>query len=531
MSFSERTSAVRVPVPPAALEEPIYTASTVCTFTGWTPELVAATKTTAYTAQYTRAPRTYTVRFTLGGKTVGEKVLPYGSEITFDRTVDVPAGYNDVLWYGLAETVKGDTVLEGIFTVNDAPSLEYALNSSYISYDPQGDDDNLGDVMNEASALLLLIDESRHNENPIFASRAAEHLRYMISSSGVAPYFDLEPYWNYVHVTAAITLAHETPAVWDQLTSDEQSTYDFIMATFAALLTLGTSDQNDYKTGPGFTGNFNKNWNPNFRLSVVLPMLFAGRYFGGAEKLNQVLASFSYDETVARFAASPCFARAYARWTVEPGRFSDGTKAPNQKTIMENGGPAYVVKYDSAGNRVSITGGDAAGTGQGVRVPYLYQGYTVDNVNSIMTYLIGVNYGGGNVASRMGDDGSGNPLAYILDGTISPVQGMNGMMKEFNSSDAKGLRSSAVYCTADFEMVCAALYCLEELSMYTPDQRDASFKMMVVGNVDLIYKLEHGYRSYSLGKGSDSYEKTSSAYMLWKAWWLNRYGQVDPKKL
>lgn len=45
---------------------------------------------------------------------------------------------------------------------------------------------------------------------------------------------------------------------------------------------------------------------------------------------------------------------------------------------------------------------------------------------------------------------------------------------------------------------------------------------MRVGNADLIYKLEIGYRSYSIGKGYENREsKQVSHYHIWKSFWEN----------
>ena len=115
------------------------------------------------------------------------------------------------------------------------------------------------------------------------------------------------------------------------------------------------------------------------------------------------------------------------------------------------------------------------------------------------------NYSGGAVisdTSRLpgGTDENGKPLAYIADGSLSPVEGKIGMMRELVSADAGGIRSSTSYCLHDFILVVqsyAVLYALGELRL---SNDDPLFSLMWVGNEDVIYKCEVGYNSYSIGK-------------------------------
>lgn len=390
-----------------------------------------------------------------------------------------------------------------------------------------------GNIISAAGAMLYMLIELRQNPQgewaDRYAERIAEHLKFMISKEGHAPGFSLGPVWSYCTLTAAISVAKHTPGVWNMLSATEKEIYDFIMKCFAYIMAFGTADENDYKTGPDMRGNFNKIWNPNFRLAVVPPMLFVREYFGTAEKVDEILAAFSYDETIKKFEQYG-FGKALLEWTVEPPTLPNGQKAPGPKTFLEEGGPAYLIdRHDDVCKRLHIYDGKEAGTGKGVRVQYTYQGHTLDEQAAIVNKLFYYNYSGGKVVSCYGIYEDGSPKAYIADHTVSPYEGQEGMMLEFASFDEDGIRSSTSYCTHDFELVCPILAALKELGVYDIKAKDNTelFALMWVGNMDLLYKNEHGYQSFSLGSPKGFKQPEEVGYTVWKAWWLDNYSESN----
>ncbi len=535
----DETTIVReneIPVPPEG-DEVIINEKQILTFTGWDQELEPLTpeyleklrNRLVFRAKYSREDRIYTVRFVSDGKEYGSVQAKYGDVVTYEGEMPQKEGFAGCIWGGIEEPVTGDMDCEAIFTVNDPAQVEAATKVALLSFDKYKPENN-ADVSNEANALLILLTEVRADPEgkwtKYLADRAAAHLKKMVGPDGEGPMFSLEPYWCYCNLTAAIAVAKETPAVWDQLTEEEQAKYDFVMEAFAYILTFGTADVNAYTTGPGLRGNFNKNWNPNYRLAVVTPMLFIGRYFGGADKVNEILANFSYDETVAKFKEYK-FTRAYTEWTAEVPTLKNGKLAPTQKEVMENGGVIYLAnRNDSTGDRLGIVAGAAAGSGKGVRVKYTYQNFTVDNVAGIFETLLKHNYGGGDVVSEFGKNKDGTYKAYILDGTKSPVEGERGMMAEFAGGDGNGIRSSVSYTSHDFNMIIGALIAFDELDMYHLEDNPKLFRMVWVGNTDFLYKYEHGYMNFSLGKGSEGRESAYAGFYFLKSWWLDRYGDL-----
>ena len=70
-----------------------------------------------------------------------------------------------------------------------------------------------------------------------------------------------------------------TPAVYGALTQDEKDRMDWLMKALAISGNWGFNDQNNYKTGFDLLGNFNKEWNPNYRNTYLNVVISAAMYF------------------------------------------------------------------------------------------------------------------------------------------------------------------------------------------------------------------------------------------------------------
>ncbi len=427
-------------------------------------------------------------------------------------------------------------LFEGIRTVCSPEALAAACEATQMGYDPEGREHPGTAAMNGSCALLYLLYEIRHNEEAPEAciEAAVRQLRTMVAEGNdIAPSFDLSCNWPYCNISAAIALAHKTPKVWGRLTEQEKKKYDFVMECFAYVGALGTNDCNEYRTGPGLKGNFGKGWNPNYRLANIPPMVFVGAYFGGAAAVDKLLLAFDYDKTVAKMQEYG-FCRAYRTWTA-PVAVVDGVPTRSQKDFMENGGEAFINNTDA---RLHYEPGVTGGKGEGVRRPYTYRGYTLDESGAIIESLLAHNYAGGAVRSSFGEFEDGSPKSFIADNTKSPMEGREGMMLEFASGDGgdgkhgPDIRSSTSYCYHDFVMVVGLLIATEELGIYRlndPANREVAMKAWV-GNTDYLYKCVHGYMSYSLGKQHGiSYEKESTAYILSKTWWNENHAE-EPRE-
>jgi len=340
-------------------------------------------------------------------------------------------------------------------------------------------------------------------------TRVLQHLRNMIAP-GREPSCDCQHYWHYPLLAASVTLAKNTPELWDEFTEDEVARFDTLMEGFAYSSNFAVNDSNDYHTGFAFRGGTGKKFNPNFKLSLVAPIVFSTIYFGGADIMDAMLTDYSYDafiEKLNRFGFKNML-DVWGRADFERG----GQTFPGVKTLSENGGPAYIVKDGNVFR---------GGSGVGVKVPFLYRGYRADET-AVIEFLLYDCYNGGPVFSHTDDNGDGTYDAYIADETASPMEGKLGMMLEFNSVDKSGIRSDAGYCKIDFVMVVAIVSALKRLGLWS-ESECAQYPLMQVGNRDLMYKLEHGYVSYSLGRQHTVFADNRIGYDFMKEIWMTYF--------
>jgi hypothetical protein len=323
--------------------------------------------------------------------------------------------------------------------------------------------------------------------------RALEHIRNLISG-GREPHCSNGPFWAHGAITSGLTMARKTPAIWNALGDAEKAKVDLVMKSLAISINWGYNDQNDFPCGLNLAGNFKKSWNPNYRCSYIPGIVNAVLYFGSADAVNEIFINFDYDRHLAALNAAG-FTNIAETW------------ANAGKTLMEEGG--------------SVTAKDGGmGSGKGVKQPFVYNKAPLSDIDGIMLSLVQYTYQS-TVKSSAGVRGGKN-YAHILDGTRTPFEGMPGMLYEFASGDANGIRSDAEYCAASFDILVPAVTLLKIFGGWdgsTPAQQRMD-RLMYVGNEDLIYKLEHGYHSYSKGKGADHYEYSMKhGYSIAKEVW------------
>ena len=405
---------------------------------------------------------------------------------------------------------------------------DWALEQAPIRY--KDDFEGHDDIGNQSSAFLYLA-LLAHDGDEAASARLFEHLG-SLTTGGNEPGFTAGPFWSYATVSLAIAVTRYTPAVWNALDVDLRARLDLIMECYAIASAFVSNDCNHYGTGPSLTGNHNKTWNPNHRMAMVIPILASSVYFSadgedGAAKVDAILTGFDYDGYLARFDAFG-FIRAKHKWTAEGIPLPDGTVSRSARQLMTEGGPAHLSREDrgSISNKLKL--GRPLGDGLGVPYPFIYHGIPLANLCAILEDLYAFNYSGGKVISDTAEipnglDENGKPLCYIEDGTRSPVEGMEGMMRELVSGDAGGIRSSTSYCAHDFLLVVQSMYALDTLGFYDPKKNPELWSKIKVGNADVVYKLEHGYRGYSIGKSYGYDETRLPSYFPWKYIWLTRY--------
>ena len=179
------------------------------------------------------------------------------------------------------------------------------------------------------------------------------------------------------------------------------------------------------------------------------------------------------------------------------------------KTLFEEGGAAFLENS-----------GEPAGQGKGVKFPYVYREMPLSMREPIFSQILLENCGGGKVVNEVKHEESG-AHAYLEKGS-SPVLGMDGMMTEFTSHDAKGIRSDITYCAANFCILVPALAAMVALDRWdeNAEENQKASHYTAVSITDFLYKIENGYHSFSHGKGRHSDESsTHGVYIFAKDMW------------
>ena len=67
------------------------------------------------------------------------------------------------------------------------------------------------------------------------------------------------------------------------------------------------------------------------------------------------------------------------------------------------------------------------------------------------------------------------------------------MMQEFNCRDSLGRRSSIGFCVIDFIFATALIGYCKRLEILDDNLVDELRDLSRIGNIDLLYKVDHGY--------------------------------------
>jgi len=410
-------------------------------------------------------------------------------------------------------------------------SLKSMLDSELLRYTPKpGGNDNGPNTFEKATALFLLELHEFETKDGTTLSRINEHFA-SATAAGRAPSFDAVCLWNYCPFSASIAIAKATPSIWNSIPEEIHQRLTFIMEMYAYLESFATSDFNSYRTGPGLSGNFHKDWNPNYRLANVPVMVFVTHFFGdgdmdkGCKIVNDMLHGFNeevYDRLLATMDAYG-WDRAKAIWTTPARQHADGTYGTDARHVLLYGGTTYTSKY--AHTEVIKESGDGLGVTNGGN-DYLYKGFPLSCPEGIVEHLLTFNYSGGPVKSDhhydVDKDGIAERVAWIMDESTSPYQGQIGMMKEF----ASGNRSSTGYCSHDFMLCNILIAATKTLGIYDVTTNPELWSMVKVGNGDFIYKNEKGYQCFATGSyGTSAKPRTedseSTAYFAMKDLWYS----------
>ena len=367
--------------------------------------------------------------------------------------------------------------------------------------------------------LFLVMHERKNGKREPYHSRAVLHLKNLIKS-GNEPGIDAVQIWAYPATACAITLCKHTPDIWYELTDEEIERLDLLMTAFGLISNFIGNDANEYQTGISLRGDVRKQRPPNFRFPLIIPGIAAAHYFGGSDKLDEILTGFDYDAFIVK-AQTFGFNNLLKIWQT-PGFEHNGITYPGAKELLTTDGSAYIV------SKMPMDYGNVyrGGKGKGAMIPYLYHGCRAGSAE-IVNDLVLFNHSAGAIKSTAGDNGDGTFVCYIIDGSASPMEGKDGLMYEYDTEDSEGVRSDAHYCQMDFSMEIALLLMAKELGIWSEDNNAELYKKIYAGNEDNLYKLSVGYMSQGMGMQRIEVETNLRGYFFTKTLWKSLFPEIE----
>jgi hypothetical protein len=344
-------------------------------------------------------------------------------------------------------------------------------------------------------------DATDSKKNPL-KERALAHYRNLISG-GKEPYCGQPLYgWSDGAVGQSLLIIKYTPELWSALSLAEQSDADLLMRALAIANNWAFNDKNNFKTGLGNEGNFQKTYNPNYVQGGIGIMIAAALYFG-ADECNAIFTNFSYQDYIKQFQVR--------KWTNIIKNWSATGQA-----LMEKGGK------DKSG-----------GTGVGVKLPFVYCGFDLHHLNEIF-YATSVAGGPKPMYSLTVSNTGAKGKAYIISKKSSPVVGQKGMCYEFESVDSGGARSDALYSYEGWMNSVGTRASMMLMGVWGGPNQTETEARMSVGSADLIFKLREGYHGVYLKKTRDIYDTGLPAGKgffynkdIWESY-VNADGSINP---
>lgn len=485
--------------------------------------------------------REYQAKFIMGGETVS---VPFtaGCPITPPATVPDYEGMKFACWdRDLTRTSYGDMTIRAVYTDVLSPE-EMARCYRYDDWQYEGH--GYHDTCRAAMVYSLVYQEYNHPQpSGVIADRVIKHLTRYFWHSGNLIDFDFSTNWAFGVTAALFAMLKQTPTIWDRVSTAHKEKIDVFMEALLYLESYATSDQNEFRTGPGMHGNTYKNWNANYAFGNVPCMVFCSYYFGngdvalGAKVANDMCKSFTeetYERMLSLFKKFR-WGNAYLTWTTPGPVDAEGKVGPDAKTLLCYGGEA-MGSYHMDPTKIIPLGYGKGVTNGGEDYTYsnpnptrgTYKNIPLTRPEDIFRSMVDYNYAWITKTDHRYDfgDGEGEKLiAWIADGTTTPYLGMDGMMYEF----AIGVRSSTGYCGHNFMMLIPHFSCAKALKRYTHKDGERvlltdeggnpiplfdytadaeAWRRIQVGNEDFLYKIRHGYQCYARGSyGTSAHEE------------------------
>ncbi len=408
-------------------------------------------------------------------------------------------------------------------------------------------------------ALAVRYNAMDEKAEPLYASNgmlckdAVIQLLEFFLQGGNEPMASPGPHWGHAVMSSALLLIKNTDVIYNELPQVTKDKMDWMMRAMAVGANWGYNKENEYSSGLDLHGNFGKYWNMNYQNSYISVMVNASMYFG-AKELDQMFVNFDYNTYMDKFRQYKFINVIYAWETAG-------------KTLMETGiaadgeNPRTVAAY---GGNTTGSGGDPAGKGKGVKLPFKFDDWFHERTISLQDKNFAIKMFSFQVAATYRykvQSANGKPgdkdYCYILGDLIgekenketgemekvyrartSPFEGRLGMFSELKSSDSYGKRCCLVYPYDSFEILTTLYTNMKLFGGWDSSTQDmqALDEQIYVGNEDYIFRAEYGHRGYASNGPVTEYE-WSEAYRgnlfikdIWKNFHCNWDADVAIKQ-
>jgi hypothetical protein len=327
----------------------------------------------------------------------------------------------------------------------------------------------------------IVLAAASHAGNTGADARLLQQIRHLLSGANAICANGGYPAQHERHATGMFAIAKHTPRIWNQLTATEKSNVDLQMKAALVASAFTTSDTNPFIVAgtQQYTldgdGNIGRDWNPNYREGMVGGVLVGMVYFGGPAATNAILDNYNHAAFLAELAAA-------------------GLTNTHLTFNWKTANPA-----------------SAAPTGSQIQNAvrnYRYKTKALADHMAIYTLLINDTYGK-SINSGLNNGTGVNGAGKIASGAANlPNPGASGMLKEFDTTDANGPRSSVFYCYDGYRPHQTNQLVLI-IGGYWPKgktEANQAVSRIKVGNTDLWYKMNAGYIDYHKGQARGTYD-------------------------
>jgi hypothetical protein len=299
------------------------------------------------------------------------------------------------------------------------------------------------------------------------------------------------PAQHELNVTGMYAVVRQSPRFWNEVLSQSQRDKITLVMKAALVSSAWATSDATHNVGPRVTldGNWggvghDRYWNPNLREGYFGGLIQGMVFFGGRDAAEQILASYDHQNFVDELNA--------AGLTNTWETFNWKVLNPDQPNVP-------------SGDLIQSRVRSYRFEGAPLRDPFeLYEWLTLHTYGTGLTSGGRVNAG---LNDGLGAVGTNGVLGgFLVSGQDAlPNRDMVGMLREFDSADASGPRSSISYAYDGFRPNLANHLSVLVGGYWRPGPAaEEMLSRMDIGITDLVYKLEKGYRNFQHGKGTTS---------------------------